>query len=235
MNTSINSKLNDEEWLREQYINNSRTARSIADEIGVHWQAVTRALKRHNIPRRKRTSKYPQLNDKEWLRVQYVDLGLSAKEIADQIGATRGTVYSALAPAGIKPRSNDEGWTLKFPNGRHGNSAANWKGGRRIIGGYVYIYMPDHPNARRNGAVQEHRLIMEKHLGRYLADDEIVHHIDGNKQNNLIENLELMKRGQHSHHHFENVTELRKQIAELEQEIERLKDKLERFEGHRID
>jgi len=45
---------------------------------------------------------------------------------------------------------------------------------------------------------REHRLIVEKELGRDLKETEVVHHIDGNKTNNKIENLALMPRKIHS-------------------------------------
>ena len=66
-----------------------------------------------------------------------------------------------------------------------------WKGGRRMSwNGYVLIFSPNHPNAV-NKCVREHRLVMEKYLGRYLEKYEKVHHINKIKTDNRIENLEL--------------------------------------------
>jgi len=86
--------------------------------------------------------------------------------------------------------------------GQHrGEKNQNWKGGRYIAHGYVMVYCPNHPTCQRRKSrsnyVFEHRLVMEKHLGRYLESHEIVHHVDGNKQNNSLENLRLFHTKQH--------------------------------------
>jgi len=59
--------------------------------------------------------------------------------------------------------------------------------------GYVYVYAPDHPSVQGKPfkRVAEHRLVMERLLGRALQPGENVHHKDGNRQNNTPENLEL--------------------------------------------
>ena len=56
----------------------------------------------------------------------------------------------------------------------------------------------------------EHRVIMEIHIGRKLTAGEIVHHIDGNKHNNRIENLKLMTQSEHLREHFKEMMRIRK-------------------------
>lgn len=73
---------------------------------------------------------------------------------------------------------------------------------RRVLAqGYVQVRVPGHPRAATGGWVHEHIVVMEASIGRYLADDEIVHHINRNPADNRIENLRLMARGDHTELH----------------------------------
>lgn len=78
----------------------------------------------------------------------------------------------------------------------------SFKTPRYIKFGYMMSYNPEHPSANKIGFVKEHRLIMEFHLGRYLSPKEVVHHINGIKVDNRIENLKLFTtKGEHIGHH----------------------------------
>jgi hypothetical protein len=74
----------------------------------------------------------------------------------------------------------------------------NWRGGKTMHrSGYILIRIPEHPRAKSNsGYVFEHILVMEESIGRYLVDGENVHHRNGIRDDNRIENLELWTRPQ---------------------------------------
>lgn len=59
--------------------------------------------------------------------------------------------------------------------------------------GYVYVYVRDHPKCKNRSSkyIAEHVLVMEEHLGRYLEKGETVHHKNGVRNDNRLENLEL--------------------------------------------
>ena len=102
------------------------------------------------------------------------------------------------------PSISSTGKTQIYKNNHHnrGSSNCNYKGGRTIDSyGYVKILSPNHPFKDSKGYVKEHRLVMEQHLGRYLTKDEIVHHINEDKQDNRVENLQLTDRTKHQNHH----------------------------------
>lgn len=62
---------------------------------------------------------------------------------------------------------------------------------------YEYVYAPNHPYRNHRNKVYKHRLVMEQHIGRYLTEDELVHHIDENPKNNDISNLKIVSRATH--------------------------------------
>lgn len=74
---------------------------------------------------------------------------------------------------------------------------------RKIIskGDYFYALVPEHPFATKNGYVLYHRIIVENHLKRILNANEVVHHLDGNKKHNDIDNLQVMSIKEHTKHH----------------------------------
>ena len=65
--------------------------------------------------------------------------------------------------------------------------------------GYKMIYLPCHPMASKVGYIMEHRLILARHLDRNLTSQEVVHHKNGNRLDNRLENLELLPKTIHDH------------------------------------
>jgi len=130
---------------------------------------------------------------------EYIEKELPAHQVAERLGGSKTTILTWLEKHKIPIRPNLFSLT--------GKKSVGWKGGKYTNAkGYVFIYSPNHPNKIRKdkkkfgpgGYVAEHRLVMEKHLGRYLFSWEMPHHKNGIKNDNRIENLELLPNEKHN-------------------------------------
>lgn len=141
-----------------------------------------------------------------------VDLYLKRKLSSRQIGKILKTSYATV-------QRNLHKYKIPIRHGRESqiyNNEIRGKNHYRYIrkttniGGYILIYFDKHPCANKQHYVFEHRLVMEKHLGRYLTKEEVVHHkgiehpinSKENKGDNRIENLQLFEnKAEHAYFH----------------------------------
>jgi len=87
--------------------------------------------------------------------------------------------------------------------------------GNRYINAHGYVVVKSHgPFADANGFEYEHRKVMAEHLGRALKRWETVHHKDGNKQNNNLDNLELLDNTVHTSRHQQQAAKIREAIRQ---------------------
>ena len=164
-----------------------------------------------NKERIKKTMKGMNDNDfRDFLIKQYETKSIN--KIAKELNVTKGTIYKYMDKYGIYRLSQKESNT-KF----NANNHNNYKGGRASHGdGYIKLLLPEHPRATKTGYVLEHIVVMENHIGRQLKKDEVIHHINGIKSDNRIENLMLLTKKEHSSLHkgnsnlYHSVEQLRK-------------------------
>lgn len=80
--------------------------------------------------------------------------------------------------------------------------------------GYICEYIPNHIQANSDGRTLQHRRVMAEHLGRRLLPNENVHHINGDKLDNRLENLELWVKSQPAGQRVEDLVKWAREILE---------------------
>jgi len=111
--------------------------------------------------------------------------GWSTSRIAAEYGCGAEQVRRTMKKHGIARHNQG----AQFGDNNHA-----WHGGRIVDKtGYTLVYCPEHPYANSGGYVREHRLVMECYLGRLLHRYEVVHHRNGDRSDNSLDNLELFE------------------------------------------
>lgn len=94
------------------------------------------------------------------------------------------------------------GQARRFIKCHHNRVRRSRNGGQFLHHGYVYVYAPRHPRPTQDCYVKRARLAMEKKLGRLLESWEQVHHVNGVRDDDRPENLELLTLAQHNSIHY---------------------------------
>lgn len=166
------------------------TTQALADRYRTERITVAKTLKRNRVILRGAQGKKPTVLSENDIKsvISLYKSGFTQRSIAKKFKTHHQRISTILKSRGIRTG-------LKYSEGR---KHPRWKGGRtKTSGGYVLVLLdvgdPMFSMATSIGYVLEHRLIMARSLGRPLTKKETVHHINGIKSDNRIENLQLRR------------------------------------------
>lgn len=171
-----------------RYLKGERSG-ALANEYRCDRKMITNMVKRHGYSKQVSSCKggisgidTSGINEKI---IELHSLGMSQKRIGDAVGLSQSVISRVFRQLVLTPNLNR--------SSPKGEKSPVWKGGRiRIEGGYVAVLTDEFPSMRtKMGYVLEHRLVMARYLRRPLEKWESVHHVNGIKDDNSIENLQL--------------------------------------------
>lgn len=180
------------------YVEERMSVASIARHFDVHYETAKATLHRCGVKLRPRGAGQFRRGSKTKVKkaASLYGQGMGCEAVAEKLNVSPGTVTRWLRDLGAEVR----------PAGfQTGEDHSGWSGGRlQRTDGYTQVLIPeDDPlycmAQQKTGKVRyalEHRIVMAHHLGRPLERHETVHHIDGDKTNNDISNLQL-RQGRH--------------------------------------
>lgn len=129
-------------------------------------------------------------------------------------------IYKKAYKMGL--RKSPEAEFLNRSESRKGEKCPNWKGGVMVTPkGYRQVLKPEHPRADKRGYVMEHILVWEEATGVSIPENCCIHHLNGDKKDNRIENLCMMLHRAHTVYHHTGA----KRTAETKRKISERKKK----------
>jgi len=161
----------------------------------------------------------------EMLHRWYWDEKKSLNKIGQILGCCGATVRDLMQYRNIPTRTGKEAARLvaekRLKETGHGT---HWRGGRQQHeAGYIQIWKPGYHRANKTGYVYEHILVWEESHKRKVAKGWVVHHLNGIKDDNRLENLMVMPRGRHLHQaepYKLRIRHLERRIRDLEQALQ---------------
>lgn len=182
----------------------------------------------------------PEGISKALLEKMYWDEGKSITAIAHELNLAYNTVRYWMRKHNIKFRSSVEAILLLYDQQRKRpmEGKAMWRQGRQQKDGYILVFISSddfffpmaYKRSQLSGSVLEHRLVMAKHLKRCLLPWEVVHHRNGIKDDNRLENLELLpSRVQHA-----PSARWRAEINKRDKEIKQLNQRVTLLEAETV-